>query len=154
MHCFSSCIVHSALYKYNALEKAVVCYRPRRFSQHCKPLFCNICGNEIRHILLKQFHLITLDINTIKHPCISPCTQRNRDMFERRSADFRTISVPFACAHSNVLCVAIVTSRSWMGLWSHCWRRQWLGRVHCTDWEWDLCLECPLRFTSYFVLFY
>ena len=74
-------------------------------------------------------------------------------MFQHRSVDFRTISVPFACAHSNVLCVAFVTSRSWMGLWRHCWRRQWLGRVHCIDWEWDLCLECPLRFTSYFVLF-
>ena len=48
-----------------------------------------------------------------------------------------------------VLCVAIVTSWSWMGLWHHCWRRQWLGRVHCTDWEWHLCLECPLRFTPY-----
>ena len=47
---------------------------PAVYSQHCKSLFCNICGNEIRHILLKQFHLITLDINTIKHPCISPCT--------------------------------------------------------------------------------
>ena len=126
---------------------------PAVFSQHCKSLFCNICGNEIRHTLLKQFHLITLDINTIQHPCISPCTLRNRDMFERRSVDSRTISVPFACAHSNVLCVAIVTSRSWMGLWRHCWRRQWLGRVHCIDWEWDLCLECPLRITSYFVLF-
>ena len=85
---------------------------PAVFSQHCKSLFCNICGNGIRHILQKQFHLITLDINTIKHPCISPCTLRNRYMFERRSVDFITISVPFACAHSNVLCVAIVTSRS------------------------------------------
>ena len=47
---------------------------PAVVSQHCKSLFCDICGNEIRHILLKQFHLITLDINTIKHPCISPCT--------------------------------------------------------------------------------
>ena len=47
---------------------------PAVFSQHCKSLFCNICGNGIRHILLKQFHLITFDINTIKHPCISPCT--------------------------------------------------------------------------------
>ena len=74
-------------------------------------------------------------------------------MFERRSVDFKTISVPFTCAPSNVLCVAIVTSRSWMGLWRHCWRWQWLGRVHCTGWEWDLCLECPLQFTSYFVLF-
>ena len=54
---------------------------------------------------------------------------------------------PCTCARSKVLCVAIVTSRSWMGLWRHCWRRQWLGRVHCTDWEWDLCLECP-RFDS------
>ena len=43
----------------------------------------------------------------------------------------------------------IVTSRSWMGLWRHCRRRQWLGRVHCTDWEWDFWLECPLRFTPY-----
>ena len=30
---------------------------PAVFSQHCKSLFCNICGNEIRHILLKQFNL-------------------------------------------------------------------------------------------------
>ena len=74
-------------------------------------------------------------------------------MFERRSVDFKTISVPFTCAPSNVLCVAIVTSRSSMRLWRHCWRWQWLGRVHCTGWEWDLCQECPLQFTSYFVLF-
>ena len=74
-------------------------------------------------------------------------------MFECRSVDFKTILVTFTCAPSNVLCVAIVTSRSWMGLWRHCWRWQWLGRVHCTGWEWDLCLECPLQFTSYFVLF-
>ena len=111
-------------------------------------------GNEIRHILLKQFHLITLDINTIEHLCISPCTLRNRDTFERWSVDFKTISVPFTRARSNVLCVAIVTSQGWMGLWRHCWRRQWLERVHCIDWEWDLWLECPLRFTSYFVSFY
>ena len=126
---------------------------PAVFNQHCKSLFCNIRVNEIRHILLKQIHLITLDINTIENPRISPCTLRNRNMFERRSVDFKTISVVFTRARSNVLCVAIVTSRSWMGLWHHCWRRQWLGRVHCTDWEWDFCLECPPRFTPYFVLF-
>ena len=38
---------------------------PAVFSEHCKSLFCNIRGNEIRHILLKKNHLITLDINTI-----------------------------------------------------------------------------------------
>ena len=42
-----------------------------------------------------------------------------------------------------------MSSLSWIGLWRHCWRRRWLRRVHCTDWEWDLCLECPLWFTSY-----
>ena len=61
------------------------------------------------------------------------------------------ISVPFTWAHSDVLCVAIVTSRNWMGLWRHRWRRQWLGRVQCTDLEWNLCLECPLRFTPYVI---
>ena len=44
-------------------------------------------------------------------------------------------------------------SFSWKGLWRYCWRRQWLGRVHCTDWEWDLCLECSLRFKWHFDLF-
>ena len=74
-------------------------------------------------------------------------------MLERRSVDFKNVSVVFTCACSNVLCVAIVTSWGWMGLWRHCWRRQWLGRVHCADWEWNFRLECPLRFTPYFVLF-
>ena len=40
-----------------------------------------------------------------------------------------------------------------MELWRHCWRRQWLWRVYCSDCEWDLCMECLLRFTSYFVSF-
>ena len=57
----------------------------------------------MRHILLKQFYMITLDINTIKHPCINPCTFRNRNKFERGSVDFKTISVPFTCARSNAL---------------------------------------------------
>ena len=85
---------------------------------------------------------------------ISPCTNRNRDKFERRSVDCKTISVLSTCARSNVLCVAILTSLSWMGLWRHCWRGQWLGWVHYTDWELDLCLEWLLRFTSYFCLFF
>ena len=71
----------------------------------------------------------------------------------KTAVDFTTISVPLTCAHINVLCVAIVTSWVWMVLWRHCWRRQWLGWVHYTDWEWVLGMECPLRFTSYFVLF-
>ena len=68
-------------------------------------------------------------------------------MFKRRSVDFKTISVPFTCTHINVLCVAIVTSWSWIWLWRHYWRRQWLWWAHCTNWEWDLCLECLLWFT-------
>ena len=60
----------------------------------------------------------------------------------------------FTCARSIVICVAIVTSWSWMGLWRYCWCRHWLGRVHCTDREWCLCMEYPLRFGSYFVLFF
>ena len=75
-------------------------------------------------------------------------------MFECRSLDFKTIWAPFRHARSKVLCVAIVTSWSWMGLWRHFWHRQWLGWVHYTDQEWDLRMECPLRFTSYFVLLF
>ena len=88
----------------------------------------------IKHLCWKwrlEFHLIILDINTIKHSYISPCTQRNREKFERRSVEFKTILAPFMCTRSNVLCVAIVTSRSWMGLWHHCWRRQWMGSEIC-----------------------
>ena len=33
-------------------------------------------SNEIRDILLKQFHLITLDINIVKHPWFIPCYVR------------------------------------------------------------------------------
>ena len=53
---------------------------------------------------------------------------------------------------SNIalLCYSLMTSWSWLGLWRHCWQR--LGRVHFTDWEWELCTECPIRFPSYFVL--
>ena len=75
-------------------------------------------------------------------------------MFERRSLDFKTIWAPFRHARSKVLCVAIVTSWSWMGLWRHFLHRQWRGWVHYTDQEWDLCMEFPLRFTSYFVLLF
>ena len=67
---------------------------PAFFIKHNTLLFCNIRGNEIRHILLKQFHLITPAINTIKHPHTSPCTYRNRDMFENRSVDFKFRFVP------------------------------------------------------------
>ena len=84
-------------------------------------------GNEIRHSLLKQFYAISLDTKTIKHPCFSPCTQRNKDMFERRSVEFKTISVPSTCPYSNIIHVVIVTSRSWMALWHYCWGRKWLG---------------------------
>ena len=72
-------------------------------------------------------------------------------MLEHRSVDFKMFSVPFTHSRNYIPCVAIVTSWSWMGLWRHCWRKQWLGRVHCTDWEWDLCMEYPLRLTFYFV---
>ena len=63
---------------------------------------------------------------------------------------FQNDSVPLTCVHSKDICVAIVASRGWMGLWRHCWRRQWLGRVHCTDRERHLGMGCPLRFGSYF----
>ena len=119
------------------------------FSWYWKSLCFNIHGNEIRHILLKQFHLITLHIATVKHPWFNPWTWRNGVMFERRSADFKTISVTFVRAGSKVLCVAIGTSWRWMALWRHYWRRQWLGGVHCSDWASDLCMRCP----PYFVLF-
>ena len=48
---------------------------------------------------------------------------------------FKTILIPFTCARVKILCVAIMTSQSWMGLWRLCWHRQWLWRMHCTDWE-------------------
>ena len=48
-------------------------------------------------------------------------------MFNCWSVDFKTISVPFTWARSKVICVAIVTSWSWIGLWRHCWRRQRMG---------------------------
>ena len=36
------------------------------------------CANKIQRILLKWFHLITLDINAVKHPWFNPWTWRNR----------------------------------------------------------------------------
>ena len=65
----------------------------------------------------------------------------------------KTIWVTFTRAHSKVLCITIVTSWSWMRMRRHCWRRQWLGRVHCTEWEWHLWMEYPLRLTYNFVVF-
>ena len=59
-----------------------------------------IRGKKICHILLKQFHLVTLDINIVKHPWFSHCTWKNRVMFERRSVDFKTISVSFLLTHT------------------------------------------------------
>ena len=48
--------------------QGVICDHSRRFSQHCKSLYFKVRGNKIRPILLKQFHLITFDINIVKHP--------------------------------------------------------------------------------------
>ena len=149
VHCFSS--VHRTQYiaqiQYT-LESRHLWWPHRLYLIRLDRYFFNKRGNKIRHILLQQFHLITLHIKTVKHPCFSPWTRRNRVMFERRSVDFKTISAPFSRTRSKVLCVAIVTSWSWMGLWRHCWCRQWLGRVLCTERGWNLCMECPLQFTS------
>ena len=45
------------------------------------------------------------------------------------------------------------TSRSWLGLWRHCWQGQLLWPVQNADWEWNLHAEFPPRFMSYFVIF-
>ena len=61
-----------------------------------------------RDVEQNKFHLITLDINIVKHPWFSPYICRNRVMLERRSVDFKSISIPFMCVRSGVLCVATV----------------------------------------------
>ena len=101
-------------------------------------------------------HMITLDINTFKHPWFGHCTPRNIVMFERRSRiskRFRSHSRALAVRLFMLLWYSFVTSWSWLGLWHHCWHRQCLGRVHYTDGDWDLFMECPLRSTFYFALF-
>ena len=73
VHCFSGMHCTQCIVQYNALWKAVVCDHPHVLVSTVNRYFV-IRGNEIRHILLKQFNLITLDMNTIKYPCISHCT--------------------------------------------------------------------------------
>ena len=53
-----------------------------------------------------------------------------------------------------VLWYSFVTPWSYLRLWRHCWRRQWLGRVHYTDYEWDLCLDsCPICLIFLLILY-
>ena len=69
--------------------------------------------------------------------------------FQKNFSHLRT----FALRLFDWLWYPFVTSWNQLGLW-HCWRRQWLWRVHCAGWKWDLCMECPYRFVSYFVSFF
>ena len=50
-------------------------------------------------VTISSDYLITFDINTVKHPWFTLSTWINQVMFNRRSVDFKTISVPFTCAH-------------------------------------------------------
>ena len=56
----------------------------------------------------KQFHLITFGINTVENPWFSPHTWGNKVMFNRRSVDFKTISV-----HSRVHAERFFVLRLW-----------------------------------------
>ena len=77
--------------------------------------FCssNICGNKIHKISLKQSHLLIFHISTVQHTKWSPWIWRNRAMFERLSVHFKTISVPFTCNRTDILCYHCIH------LWGH-----------------------------------
>ena len=83
--------------------------------------FFNILDNNIRHILPKQFHLITFDINLVKHPWFSPCTWRNYVMFNRRCADSKRFR-----PHSRALAVRFFVLRLWR---------------HGIEWDWDVITD-------------
>ena len=83
-----------------------------------------IRSNKISHGLMNQFHLIALDVNSVKYPWFSPCIWRNRVMFERRSLDFKTILVPLVRAGSKFLCCYD----------NHFWR-------HGVDWDCDVIAD-------------
>ena len=52
-----------------AVHCTIICDHPAIFSQYWKVFY--IRDNEICHILLKQFHLTTLNISTVKRPCLA-----------------------------------------------------------------------------------
>ena len=54
--------------------------------------YFKIRGNKKRPILLKQFHLSTLNINIVKYQWFSPCAWRNSVMFRSHS---RALAVRF-----------------------------------------------------------
>ena len=105
---------------------------------------------KIRQILLKHFHLITLGINTVKHSRQFSCPWRNIVTFECRFIDFKRLRhLHVRLQLGSFWCYSFVTSWSWLLLWRHYWLRQWLGRVHHTDWERCLYKEWPRDRTSF-----
>ena len=111
-------------------------------------LFLNIRGNEVRHILLKRFYLTTFDINNFKHPWFSPCTWRNKIMFNCRSVDLKKI-----LSHIRALTVKLLVLR----LWRH--GVEWDGGVIAeVDNGWGECIGSDayawnVRFDSGLILF-
>ena len=97
------------------------------------------CDYIMGHILLKQFHLIALDINTVKHPCFSSWTWGIEKCLTRRSLDFRSLS--------KGVCVAIVTSWIWIGLWRHCWKfmHEISTSIRVSFWHILSCYEMGLK---------
>ena len=50
----------------------------------------------------KIIHVITFDMNIVKHSWFGPCTWRNRVIFERLPVDFKKISLGFTCAPGKI----------------------------------------------------
>ena len=57
---------------------------------------------------MKLFYITTFDINNFKHPWFSPCTWRNKIMFNRRSVDLKK-----SWSHSRALTVKLLVLRLW-----------------------------------------
>ena len=68
-------------------------------------------GNKVCHILLKQFHPVTFDINTVQHHGWAPVHEEIK-LYELPIGRFRNDFRPIYVCSQWVLCVAIVMSWS------------------------------------------
>ena len=69
-------------------------------------------------------------------------------MFNCRSVDFKTLSVPFTCARSKVLCVAIDVIADVGNAWSEC-----IVPIGCDIYTWNVRFDSGL-ILSYFLNYF
>ena len=108
----------------------------------------------MRQILMNPF-IRSPFVPTTSNFWQSFCTLRNSFMFKCWTVDFALISGSFPRPRGRffvLLRYSLLTSWICLGLWSLCWHRQLLRRVHNTDWGWDSHTVFPSRSTSLLVI--